>query len=1047
MRTKGYFLVWALFSVIFSLIVVITVFDGNFNYFVPVFLFFIFVIFITCYIQLLGIWHNLNLTEKLLSKMANSNVDFSVELKQFSIINLKDSISFLSAAFQKLINQVEVAKDNIFVLSTKLSKNIEDIYKSNLSKKSSTDFVVQSSFKIDELLVQIEGRIRETERIISNAGNTSEEIKNNSENIYHLVDELVGFINTANDIMLHTQKSLTENKHAISEIEGFINYMSQSIEDLNSFAEGIEQNVSSTVQFQKMVLDEVQKSEEVIHNYSHSIDTIRNTILSTNKTVELLSEDSDQINRIIEAIEIISRQTSLLSLNASIIASISKESGKSFNVVAEEIMLLSERTELSTREIAIIIDNIKTSIEKSKDNIRKSISIVDYAEGHSQELYESLLGIVDLAKNSILNVQNIQQATSGQLKNYQIILHTTEDIKKQCMEIKQKNSVLQSEYDNLQIVAKKLNDIANGLKSNVHSQLYDAKEIIDRVKDINDAIMNIFDISAEISAQRETIENTFDEFEGHTLSNMSLYKELMHLSFNMSSEYNKLATLTDYYKGLRPQKGGELIISYHFLDNPIIDPALLPSAEKVMITSCIYEPLLTYTSSSDIQPLLCEDYKRSKDGSKITFYLKKDIYFHNGQHLTSRDVKYTFERLKYIYEENSPKLLQFLGPIYGYEDFIKGVKDKLEGVKIIDDYTIEINLAKPLVYYIVALCQLEMSIVPYRSFYTRMPRPNGTGPFKFKKYVENDYLVLEKNSKYHIPEVPYIDFLRFQSKLTYHDLMDNNFHLLHGVVVPDTDISKFISSDKGVLVEPIETYSPTSVLMNLKIQPFDCKYLRKAFLYSINREKMITSIYHNHNRKAESFIPPGVLGHNPRKDLIRYDIEQARELASKSRYNLPMETEYYVRDGFKPSALIQFLFDSLQSIGISVKCVFLDPAELSHKRRNQPFNIITWHADFLDPDNFIYGIFHSKNIETLGSDCGYKSKTLDSLIEAAQYEHDTEKRKQMYYDVEEIIISESIAFPLCYSKVFLAHRYELICPVKSVSPFFEPKYCWFFIKK
>ncbi len=1050
-RIKAYLVLWVILSLFLSLITIFILFEGNFDYFIPVALFFLAGITALCYMHTAKIWSDLKLMERLINQITNSNVDFNLELKKFSIRSLRESISFLSAAFQKLILQIEFTREDIQNLSKKLSISTEEIYRNTLTQKETTYYVMQSSTKIDDLLDNIKSQLALIEENTKNTQDTSKIIESNSEGINRLVEELSDMIGIADSIMMNTQKSLKENEYAVNEINSFIAYTTQSIEDLSDIAQEVEQKVASTVRFQKMVLEEVQKSEHIINNYSQSVDTIRNTILSTNDTIENLSSDSDQINLIIEAIEAISKQTNLLSLNAGIIATTSRESGKSFNVVADEIRLLSEKTELSTKEISLIIENIKSDISDSKGNINKSINIVNSAGKQSIGIHESLREIIELSKSSIVNIQSIQHATISQLKNFQSMLQITEDITKQCIDIKYKNSALQSEFDNLSHVTDRLSEIANSIKNEIQGQLYEAKDIMNLIIEMNNHIENIINISSDISNQRESIETAFKEVESYSVNDLHSLKDLATTSFNMHSEYNRLETLTDFYRGMKPQRGGEIVISYSIVDNPVIDPALLVNTEKIMVLANIYEPLLEYSSSSEIKPLLCERFNISTDGSKITFFLKKNVYFHGGEHFTARDVKYTFERLKQVYSQNSSKLSQFLGPIEGYEDFISGNEETLRGIRVIDDYTLEIILSKPLVYYIQALCQLELSIVPYKEYYSRITYPNGTGPFKFKKLAELDYLLLEKNENYHIPDIPYVDYLRFQDGLRYKDLFSKEVHIIPHVVVSITDFSVFIKSSSGVIIEPIEIYSVNLVILNTTRPPFNNPYTRKAFMLALNREKLIKDIFANHNKKAESFIPPGILGHAPRKDLARFDLDTANELMKKSGISLPFECPFYIRkglhpEGYKPSATMRFLFDTLETIGIKINFLEVDLEEYKKQRPNQPFNYIIWHADYLDPDNFLFPIFHSKNIDSLGSNSGWHNQKFDELIQNAQYIHDVEKRKQIYYEAEEILFNEVPAIPICYNKHFFAHRYELICPIKSVFPYFVPKYSWFFLK-
>ncbi len=178
-------------------------------------------------------------------------------------------------------------------------------------------------------------------------------------------------------------------------------------------------------------------------------------------------------------------------------------------------------------------------------------------------------------------------------------------------------------------------------------------------------------------------------------------------------------------------KGGTIIGST-FADAEILNPILSVDTSSSAVTAMMFNGL-TQTNPEDGTPMgdLAESWDISEDGLTVTFYLRQDVLWHDGEPFTAADVKFTWDTI--LNEEvNSPRrsdLAELLTP---------------EQIVVLDDYTIQMQLS-----------QLDVTFLSEKSYYGIIPQhilgdmtaeeinaaefntqaPIGTGPFMFREWV------------------------------------------------------------------------------------------------------------------------------------------------------------------------------------------------------------------------------------------------------------------------------------------------------------------------
>ena len=176
-----------------------------------------------------------------------------------------------------------------------------------------------------------------------------------------------------------------------------------------------------------------------------------------------------------------------------------------------------------------------------------------------------------------------------------------------------------------------------------------------------------------------------------------------------------------------------------------LNPFMTVDLRSIWVINLIYDPLVRLDKDLNVVPWLAVSWEVSEDGKVYTFKLRKDVKWHDGEPFTADDVVFTFT--EGIKQETS----RFLG-----------LKDIVERVEKVDDYTVRFVLKYPYPFFLVDLASGYYYIVPKHLVEGKdlkkwnNENPVGTGPFKFVKRVEGEYIVLEKNHEFWIKGVPKI---------------------------------------------------------------------------------------------------------------------------------------------------------------------------------------------------------------------------------------------------------------------------------------------------
>lgn len=440
----------------------------------------------------------------------------------------------------------------------------------------------------------------------------------------------------------------------------------------------------------------------------------------------------------------------------------------------------------------------------------------------------------------------------------------------------------------------------------------------------------------------------------------------------------------------------------------------------------VFSGLVAFDPQLNLTPDLAESWDVSADGMTYTFHLRQNAKFHDGRAVTAQDVVYSLER------SASPQLasetaLTYLGDIVGIYDFASGNADHIDGLKALDDYTVQVTIDAPKPYFLLKLTYPTAFVVDKANVESGDDwhrRPNGTGPYRLTEWRSFERIVYEANRDFYLgaPSIPYVVV----------NLYSGDSQRLYET--GDVDITGVYSIERFTdPTEPLfnELHTGVSlctgyVVFDSTKPPFDDVNVRKAFSMTFNRRQFIDVVWNGHALPAIGVYPPGLPGFNIALQGLPYDPEAARELLRQSKYGTNLPPIVFTNSGIGSyvSSDVAALADMWQKdLGVTILVENLEPNfyydQIYSNNHGQLFSG-GWCADYPDPENFADVLFHSGSNQNNG---GYSNPELDSLLEAARVEQDVTKRIAMYQQAEQIIVEDATA-------LFTVHYldYQLVKP-------------------
>ncbi|MBK8231405.1 MAG: ABC transporter substrate-binding protein [Candidatus Eisenbacteria bacterium] len=465
-----------------------------------------------------------------------------------------------------------------------------------------------------------------------------------------------------------------------------------------------------------------------------------------------------------------------------------------------------------------------------------------------------------------------------------------------------------------------------------------------------------------------------------------------------------------------PRAGGTLRV----LHEPIgsLDPVFIDDVYEGNAAQQIFEGLIALDPNLSPKPALAESWTLSDDGKLYVFRLRSDVRFHDG---TPLDAAVAKRSLTLVLRPDKPSAClpeTYFLDIEGAEAYAAGDAREVSGIRVRDPRTLEIQLVKPLSFFLAVLAMGQAALTPARlgeTWAERQAVPIGTGPFRFVRWEQDGSVLLARNDDYwSVPAL--LDSLHFISgaPMTPQRTTAALFrHQADGASLASSQ-ARLVEEVGGFRVMSTPELSLTFLGINTKNPPLDRREVRQALARCVSPAAILES-KENRVVMAQGILPPGMPGYRPEDRRPPYDPVEARRLLSLAGFpqaapDRPLRL-VTTRMGNRSGWLREQYIKDLERIGLEIELEELDWAELDRVVLNGETDLfnMTWVADVPDPDAFLYFLFRTGEVNNLVS---FSDPMVDSLLAEGRRCPPGPKRFEIYSEIEARVLAAMPLVPL-----------------------------------
>lgn len=463
---------------------------------------------------------------------------------------------------------------------------------------------------------------------------------------------------------------------------------------------------------------------------------------------------------------------------------------------------------------------------------------------------------------------------------------------------------------------------------------------------------------------------------------------------------------------------------------PTIDPALATDTTSGAVIDNVFEGLTDVMPDGEVVPAGAESWEVSEDGLVYTFKLREDAVWSNGDPVVADD--YVYGWLRVLNPDTASQRANFMYVVEGAEEYnVGGGKPEDVAIQALDDYTFEVTLKDPTVYFTELLAMytflpVNRTVVEANPQWAAELNEDyvSNGAFDLAEWTLNSHVVLTKSDTYWDRENVALDRVNMQitesaSTLT-SDYIAGNFDFLgapYGEVSLDS-IEAF-KADGTLQSEPysavyyytINTTDPDMANVNI----------RKALASAIDRQSIVDNITKGGQIPATAFVPTIIPGFEEDMNYFEdADYDQAREYLAVGLEELGKSdpSELDIALSINTSEAHAVIAQAIQEnwsreLGVNVTIdntewqVYLD--RLTQK--DYQVGRIGWTGKFNDAMTYL-GIFETA--ETGNNDTGWEDPAYTELISLATSELDEAKRLEYLKEAEAILMDAMPIIPIYF---------------------------------
>ncbi len=456
-----------------------------------------------------------------------------------------------------------------------------------------------------------------------------------------------------------------------------------------------------------------------------------------------------------------------------------------------------------------------------------------------------------------------------------------------------------------------------------------------------------------------------------------------------------------------------------------LNPFLVRDMPSLRAVELVYEGLVTPPDAGRVRPLLAESWLVSDDGREVTFRLRRDVTWHDGEPFTARDVAFTVAAGR---DPRSATPLRAQFAVFA-------------AVDVLGDHAVRFRFVRkpvnPLLYFDFKILPAHVFPEGFVPADAGSRRVVGTGPFAFEAWTAGGELRLVRNPRYHRPgepgvaavEVSPVPDPNIRNELLRYGALD----LLPQVRPRDIPALEELG---GVRLYPYSTLSYSFLGFNFRTPALRDRRVRRALVHGLDRTAMLRAHYGGRGTVISGPFPSASWAYN--FDVKPWEHDPARAAAlldeagwrdrdgdgrreSEAGVPLLLRLVSTARDEAQKAVVLD-VEQQLRNLGVTVEVRFLEPlAWREAVFDDHAFDLVLAEWTF-DHNVDVYTLFHSTQTgpgqNNLG---GYADPETDRLLDESRVVPDSEALRAVYGELHRLLHED-----LPYAFLWSLDRYAAV---------------------
>ena len=480
-------------------------------------------------------------------------------------------------------------------------------------------------------------------------------------------------------------------------------------------------------------------------------------------------------------------------------------------------------------------------------------------------------------------------------------------------------------------------------------------------------------------------------------------------------------------------------------------------ANAQAVARLIYSGLTRIDNHLQPQPDLAERWEVSADGTQLTFHLRKDVTWHDGEPFTAEDVVWSYGMLRQVSAQNTQMV---------------HLQEWVQKVEAVDPVTSTVRFTLKGAYSPI-LADMELAILPSHvlsgtaaaDFATSSlnEQPVGTGPFMLEERREGQSISLKASEKYYGggPLIERVVFVVAPDPTVAEGAMRDG--TLQFAQLPPSAAEKLVIEGKGIVGGSFNELGYDFVAFNLReTRVFSDTRLRQAFAYALDKQGLVFNATEGTGDPVWTDVNKASWAYNANVPQINANPDEARRLLAEAGWvdkdgdgvvekdGKPLAVSLYVRNDSEDRVrAAESMVEPLARVGIKLT---VQPADFQTSilarmdpLANPPFDfdllMLGWTRTGVDPDSF--ALFHSTQIPTVAAPAllniqGFQAPEYDNLAFQARATYDFNQRREMYGRMQ-VIMADQLPYYFLWAEKFAVVAGPT---VHGDIDFTSPRYLW-----